>query len=375
MYFKLNPECYLVAGAMRSVVYNLHTGGIIWLNDIQSEHLLKSETGAALTEPAEVHQALSDKGWGFFCEHPVYVDKVRPLNAFREKRLWKEAPSFDIAILQIVNQCNQRCNGCGASFCPICLVDDSAKQIKPTLETAEWRQVIKSLASAGAASILFTGGECMLHPDLHILILQAIQERMRVAVQTNGLIPLDYLPEFVAVTIRLNMAEDFERIAANIQNRQQIDFLCQDFSPDLLAGKLAPGWTARPVMSDGPHISRIAMTQCGLDRFFVKKNRDSCLNGKMFICHDGSMVPCLEQRHKVIGNVLHDNFSDLYKLLINDYWCAPLMESAEIRKCKHCEFIYACNSCRVLNVEQRCSYDPDEGKWSSVDVLLETMGG
>jgi radical SAM protein with 4Fe4S-binding SPASM domain len=369
MYFKLNPECYLVAGTTRSTIHNLHTGGIIWLDEAQSAHILQSETGAALAETAEVHQSLSDKGWGFYSNEPVYVDKARPINVFREKKLWKEAPTFNMAILQIVNSCNQRCDGCGVSFCPICLVGDSAAATKPTLTTAEWVQVIKDVASAGAGSVLFTGGECMLHPDLHMFIMLAIQEGMSVAVQTNGLMPLDNLPESVSVSVRLNTIEDFDRIAANIANCTQVAFLCQDFSPELLEGKLRSGWTARQVMSDGPRISRPALSQCGLDRFFVKKNRDSCLNGKMFIRHDGSLVPCLEQRHNVIGNVSQGNFSDLYKTLINDYWCTPLVDQAEAGKCKQCEFIYACNACRFLNVEQRCSYDPSVGQWSPLDVL------
>lgn len=367
MYFKLNPECYLVAGSTRATVQNLQTGGIFWLDEAQSAYLLQSESGVPLETPAEVHQTLAAKGWGFFSQEPVYVDKVRPINAFREKKLWKEAPVFNMAILQIINHCNRSCAGCGDSFCPICFVDDTAPG-KPVLSTAKWQQVIKSVAAAGAGSVLFTGGECLLHPDLHHLIKCAIGEGLKVGVQTNGRISLDKLPAYVSVTVRLNTLEDFEQIATNIEMCRQLSFLCQDFSPDLLNGRLRSSWSARQVASAGPRISMSSLTPCDMDRFFVRKTRDSCLNGKMFICYDGSLVPCLQERKNVIGDVTREDFSALYKKLINDYWCAPFQDQAG--KCSECEFVFVCGACKSLHVEQRCSYDPGIGQWSPLDVIL-----
>jgi radical SAM protein with 4Fe4S-binding SPASM domain len=364
MYFRLNPECYLATGKIGSVIYNLHTKEMIWLDKHASSQMIRCEAGAEVSGDNEICRDLSNGGWGFFSEKPTYVDKARPKNAFQERRLWQEAPSFEVAILQITNECNLNCRNCGRIFCPICMKNKNEKAV--ALNTDQWLYVIESIGEAGGQRILFTGGECTLHPDLDKLISGSRQHGMSVVIQTNGFRPLEKIPEDVVVSVLVRNSTSFARIAKSVYGRQKVEFMCSDFEVSRISHKFANAWTARKVISEGPLISETSLYECGLDRFFTRRSRDSCLNGKMFIRYDGSLVPCYERPADILGNVVHDDFSLLYKVLINEFWNKPFVKSAPDHKCGQCEFVYACGACRFKNAGKRCLYEPERGSWKQV---------
>jgi radical SAM protein with 4Fe4S-binding SPASM domain len=207
---------------------------------------------------------------------------------------------------------------------------------------------------------MITGGECLLYKDITQIITEAVNLSLNVSIQTNGRIPLDDIPEEVMISVLFNEYSSPEILFKNISHRKQAAILFQDMEPDKFTAEIKQGWTIRKISSQQPKIDKNTMNNCGLDRFFYKKNRDSCLNGKMFILHDGSVVPCFQAKDFRIGNIVDENFTELYRLLIQQYWYTPLKEQIKGEKRSSCELIYACTSCRFSDVENNCVYNPLE---------------
>ncbi|MBF0347162.1 MAG: radical SAM protein [Magnetococcales bacterium] len=73
--------------------------------------------------------------------------------------------------------CNARCRGC-----------DHWRQTKGLLDLESFRQVMTSLCRWGLRQVIFTGGECLLHPQLETMAAAARRQGLQVKVATNGLL-------------------------------------------------------------------------------------------------------------------------------------------------------------------------------------------
>lgn len=356
-YFNLNSECYLVPGHHRSAVYNLDTGEAIWLNAVQSKTLVLSESKKELTEPALIYDYLAERGWGFYSQKPVFVDKARTINVFGERRIWLQQPQFAVLVAQITDSCNQACENCGRSFCPICFSDNKDGVC---LSTAQWLRIIEDASTMGCQSIMFTGGECFLHEGLHQMLELALKLGLDVTIQTNGRSPLADIPAHVGISVLCNPYSDTNLLFKNIRGRQRVTVIFQDVDandfPDVIEGN----WVLRTVSSSEPRKGKDYLHNIKLDAFFYKKLKDPCLNGKMYICADGSVVPCFQKKEYPLGNVECGEFSEIYSDLIKQYWYAPLEQRTRSMKCHSCELIYACPVCRFSNVGDSCNYEPLE---------------
>jgi radical SAM protein with 4Fe4S-binding SPASM domain len=358
-YFNLNPECFLVPGKSRSAVYNLNNGKIILLDQIQTKALIHSESKQGITESAEIYEYLAMKKWGFFSDHAVYIDKVRPTNIFRQRRFWLETPMFRTLIIQITQECNQQCKNCGKTFCPVCTSASKLDgRIHSVLTTEAWVAIIQNAAAHGVCGVLFTGGECLLYDGITQLISESINLGLSVSLQTNGRLSLDKIPQEVTISVLCNKDSACESIFENIANRRQVSILFQDMEPDKFMAEAKQGWIIRRISSQQSKIDKNTMSDCALDRFFYKKTRDPCLNGKMFVLPDGSIVPCFQKIDTPLGNLAHGDFTELYRLLIQQYWHASLAEQTQGKKCASCELVYACAACRFSDVENNCLYNP-----------------
>lgn len=72
---------------------------------------------------------------------------------------------------QIILEVTRRCN----YFCPFCYCvwHEQKEKLPRELNTAAWREIIAECAARGVRSLLFTGGEALLRPDIEELLSHA----------------------------------------------------------------------------------------------------------------------------------------------------------------------------------------------------------
>ena len=70
-------------------------------------------------------------------------------------------------ILEVTRRCNYRC-----PFC-YCIWHERKEKLPRDLDTAVWREIIADCVACGVNSILFTGGEALLRPDIEELLSHA----------------------------------------------------------------------------------------------------------------------------------------------------------------------------------------------------------
>lgn len=368
-YFRLNPECYLVMGAVGAVVHNLYNGQALWCDRNSSLALARGEANQPVDPEAEPFRSLVEREWGFVSPQPPFVDKLRTFNVFRERRIWKETPYVSLAVLQVSGQCVRACPDCAQAFCPICAIRPGQDNATP-LETAQWLALIRELARFGAQAMVFTGGEALLNPDLPVLVRQAQKAGVaNLQVHTSGLLPLPQgLPE-TAFSVLLTEAADLAAIRAHLGSCPQVSLLNRGVPEDqvrrVLGPQLQKGWRLLAVSPEPPRIGQGDLVQTGFERFWSRKGGDNCLNGKIYVGHDGAVLPCFGHKGEPVAHLRQGWVPAAIKALVETTWTVPLDRVDEGRKCARCEFRYACNACRYLPVEERCAYDADQGLWRS----------
>ena len=70
-------------------------------------------------------------------------------------------------ILEVTRRCNYRC-----PFC-YCVWHEKTGRLPRELDTAAWKEIIAECAERGVRSLLFTGGEALLRPDIEELLSYA----------------------------------------------------------------------------------------------------------------------------------------------------------------------------------------------------------
>ena len=355
-YFNLAPECYLIIGEARSAVYNLNTGAIIALDEEQTRAMTLAESKKPIEDDVAVYDYLANRGWGFYSSRPVFVDKARPLNVFGERRIWQQQMQFIMAGLQVTARCNKTCSDCGKTFCPACFSGRQEENCKE-LTVEQWQTVIDELAIAGCRSVMFTGGECLLYDGLPRLIKYVRSTGMEVVIQTNGEVMPEGVPEDVDISVFVNRSSNIELIMENLKGRKKVSIIAQDVDEKSLIARVPKEWRVRGTCSSEPIKGKLHLSNAKIDDFFNRRMKDPCLNGKMYILCDGSVVPCLQGRKSILGNALTDDFSIVFKKLTLDYWCAEIGRRLTGKKCGNCEFRYGCSVCRFSDVEDSCFYD------------------
>lgn len=362
-YFRLNPECFLASGAKRGVIHNLYSGEAMWCDEHDARLLARCERNNPVEADREVLVKLEMMGWGYFAVEAPFVDKLRTFNAFRERRLWRETPFITTAILQISNACGVGCRDCRSAFCGICTVFEDTEQSVVPLTLAEWSCVIDDLRRFGTKHIVFTGGEAAASPDLVPLVTRACNAGIVVQVHTSGLVKLpEDLPE-VAFSVLLTQEDALPIVQRTLAGRKDVSIMSCNIDAASLAARVDDKWRIMPVNRSAPRITAKNLTPTKVDRFFARKSRDHCLDGKIFIAYDGAVHPCLQHRADPIAYLRRDGLSGAVKVLVEDWWSRSVDQPTADRKCNRCEFRYCCNGCSFIDPDRSCTYEPTSGAW------------
>lgn len=99
---------------------------------------------------------------------------------------------------------------------------------------------------------------------------------------------------------------------------------------------------------------------------------NSCWYGKMTVTTDGTVFPCIMERHFSLGNVNNQSLTSIVNSSeIDRYW---FLTYDKVEFCKDCEYRYSCKDCRPIAFAKngnifaqtyRCTYNPYNGEWKS----------
>lgn len=356
MFFRLLPEVYLVMGKHKSLLQNILSKKIFWLDNRIAEFIQICENNNRIpNEFSQYAKDLENNNWGNITSTPVFVEKLRLVDMSDQRQFHKKPLVINHATIKLTDKCNLDCDNCGKIFCPSCIKDDKNEDLSlPKLKT-----LILNIKNYGCTTILLTGGEIALFPGLKEIYDFLIKNDFNVILSTNGIKKLD--DYFINSNIIISVFSK-DLLATIIKNYDKFKNLtvCTYFENENLF--LSPNWK-HIKRSFLPHkITKNSLCGTDIHKFHLKQTKNICLNGKMVVTQSGHVYPCLESVKHVspVGNINIDSWETITENLFSQYWNKKIDEQ---ETCKECEFRYTCNCCIFDDVKQNCCYDMEAKIW------------
>lgn len=413
MYYKLSENCQLVKGSCRGAIYDFQSGKVFSINGDAFDLLEKCRDNPIknvldLDLPSNKHvldfmDHLTHMGIGSFYINKPEEKHVPPIEDQEVKLsfLW----------LELTSKCNNKCLHCYSS-------SDGFRDDDHVTHD-RWMTLISEARKCGANSIQFIGGEPLLYPKWKELVLKANEEGFEyIEIFTNATLITDSHIEFfkknnvnIATTIYADNPEIHDKVTlnqgsftktlnalkkitnenipvrvesiimkANENEAENIKILLNDMgiypkSPDVVRptgrgddDELLPTKYKKDPIRPPFYTSSW--------QFWQAHNYHSCLAGKIAITSAGDVIPCIFARNEVCGNVLNSSLDEILNgTEIQKYWKTT---KDHVKKCKDCEYRYACYDCRPKAMgtdpskdwfapSADCFYNPYTGTWDEMN--------
>jgi radical SAM protein with 4Fe4S-binding SPASM domain len=382
MYFRLNPECYLIRGERCGAIFDLIDTKIYALNQQETKLVTACEKNDPISGDEKLLNELKQLCLGNFYPNKIYVQKLRvgsrenkynPLNPI-------EPPDLHRAFLEINNSCNRDCWFCGYHGIKRslgCMGCNKWKENGSALSIEKWKIVIDGLRDLRCRDIFITGGDLTLAWDNTLEILDYASRKFsniytilhQQSISSEKLDNLDNMSKVIVQTDDLNGAQ-YENLLMLLvvepgRGGDTNSLKRKNIMKDYIIGN-------RKFLSNNRVLtSKNKIMPVNMYKFLDNIEYHPCLGHTLAICHNGNVTPCpLMRRHK-FGNVRN---SEIYTVFekewrsIYEFWGLNL---DKIDRCTGCEFRYACTDCRALEEnltgkldgKRLCSYNPKEGEW------------
>ncbi|MFB3765155.1 MAG: radical SAM protein [Methanotrichaceae archaeon] len=382
MYFRLNPECYLIRGEKLGAIYDLIDMKMYSLNQQETEIITSCEKNKPAIGDETFLYTLKQLCLGNFYNSIVYINKLRITSTLEPTDpLANIPPQIHRAFLEINNSCNRDCWFCGYYGIKRslgCMGCNKWKGDGTELSIKRWKELIDELKYLDCKNLFITGGDLTLVWDKTIDILNYAKEmfgniyvilhqksmlpdkindlgdKIKVIIQTEDLRNLYFKDSICLLVVK---PTDWEN-AIKIKNKNTMnDFVVNNDNR---------------IPVDHIIVSRKKISPVNTYDFLNNVEYHPCLGNTLAICNNGNVTPCTMMRNHIFGNVraktlgtvLESGWEEIIK-----FWKLNL---DKIEKCTSCEFRYSCTDCRAL--EERltgkldgkilCSYNPKEGAWS-----------
>lgn len=408
MYYKLHDHCKLVNGKARGAIYDLHSGKVYSINR-SAAALLTEEAPDAEPENTPTRQRFfdmltaKDLG-GFYFTKPAAAEE-KPRRGANAK--------LEFVWLELTARCNNRCLHCYTG-------STSQEDGEKVLSLSRWKSLIGEIRAAGCDALQFIGGEPLLYPHWRELVGAARELGFGfIEVFTNATLLTDEDIDFlaahnvhIATTIYAGSASIHDHVTQN-----QGSFAQTMRSIHRVLEKKLPLRIASILMKDNEDEGDAIMRLCGdlgvevnppdiirptgrggnralmplrhhrdpiAPPFFIEetqfefaKTHHPCLAGKIAVTTDGTVLPCVFARSRPLGSVLDAPLAEILQgAALLECWQTT---KDKIKKCKDCEYRYACHDCRPLaqTMDESgdwlaapavCGYDPCAGVWDSAAV-------
>ena len=358
MFFKLLPEVYLIVGKKKSLLQNVSNGRIFWIDNTISQFIKLCENNNPISnEFLECATSLEENGWGKITEKPIFSEKLRLVNIADKRQMHAKAPNIKYAVIKLTDRCNLECDLCRKIFCPSCFKEKSSKDISFKL----FENIINKLQTYRCKTILLTGGEIALVSNLNEFYDLLKKMDFNVILNTNGTKKLD--DSFINANILISVfsKEHLIKVLDNYSEFKNITIL-KYFNHDLQNILFPNVWKVLDRSSKEHKITKASLLNTSVDRFHIRQNLNSCLDGKIVVTQSGDVYPCLESMKSIekVGNVNNEAWEDIIQKLEKTFWKNKVDDYAI---CKDCEFRYVCDSCMFDNIKENCCYNMELGLW------------
>lgn len=393
----------IVFGAKKAAIYELSSGNVYWL----------SERGRLILEKFKKGLALAKR-------QVEFINKICKLGiqklAFDEKtglEIKKEryAKDFHTINIEVTSACNERCIHCYGAFGL-----SNREKLKDELTVEEQLEVIKEAKDLGFRTVQFIGGEPFIKASVTMQLIDYAKSLgfKWIQLYTNGtMITKDVAREIAKKNVEVKISlyghspevhdgitrspGSFERTMRGIkllqshgmdvrvgvpimrQNQEALDeierFLKRSGVEKIFMDPIRPvgRGTDKSVQPTDLRVIKYRIRcrpsfRTSYDSFIRFKYANSCLHGNACVTSFGDVIPCVEIRNFVIGNIRKRRFREIMMSNAPDkYWYTT---KEDIETCRVCEFRYACFDCRALAINENffsrgncCTYDPFAGKW------------
>jgi len=367
------------------------------VNEITDQ--LSKQSGEPREEVAEVVESFLE----MLCEKGFITMRSAPLEAecMRVKNVEAEHP-IETAQIEITNKCNLSCMHC---------INDSGAALPDELTTEEIFSTIDELSSLGVHTLIISGGEPLLHPDLFEIVEHARKAPMTVIIFTNGVliteeytrrfkesgvtgfsVSIDSMNENTHDTFRgqrgslrktlkavelLKKAGFHVRVSTSViqMNKNDIvdilrylkeqSFTDYQIGPVIYSGRGVKDLTVAP--EEYYHICVEQFTYLkeefpeGIRKIYPREGGCGIASDRIGIKADGTILPCPGCTKEMgVGNI---KTCDLRALWDKDKTVRMLrsMRVEEDTECSECRYLAFCGGCvvnaLVLEKEYRC-HDP-----------------
>ncbi|OPX77972.1 MAG: Radical SAM superfamily protein [Methanosaeta sp. PtaB.Bin039] len=378
MYFRLNPECYLIRGKKCGAIYDLIDEKIYALNQYETRIVTSSENNDVVNEDNTYLTELEKLRIGRFYKKKIYVQKLRAGSPIRE--IQSEPPAFHRAFLEINNICNRNCWFCGYNGVKRslgCIGCNRWNENGESLSLEKWKRIINDLSDLDCKDIFIIGGDLTLvwaktvnivnyanskfrniyitlhHQSLSLDIANYLNNKANLIIQTDNINVPQYNQSSVIMVMNPDDWTDFYDMESK---GIKIDFVIDDV--ESLSNNL-------------PIISKKKILPVNVYKFIDNIEYHPCLGHTLAICHNGNVIPCPLMRSHRFGNVRNGELYQVFEKNWKEIEKIWKLNLDKIEKCKCCEFRYACTDCRALEEnltgklsgKRLCGYNPIEGEW------------
>ncbi len=394
---EINKNVVFVQGAHSGAIYNLNSGDVFSINK-NSCNAVRNYIEGKETDTAENE----------------YIDLLVSNNLINKDFICSEytptAPdrTLDLCWLEITQACNCRCVHCYEG--------DNHRRKKNPLSLDEWKSIINQIEACGVKRVVIIGGEPCIHPYINEIAEYVSSKKINTTIFTNGTHITDTLKEIVIknkIKMKFSLyghcAEihdsitktpgSFEKLIESIryflehkvtvdiavvimrENEKYVneikEFLNEQgvlkFRFDVIREAFCGNQSVHipltqeiinSVKRTGPSFPKITK-----ERFDSACYRNTCWNGKIVVCEDGNVLPCVFARNISLGNIKNNTVKEIISAKeTQECWNLTF---DKVKECSDCEFRFACKDCRPLAEASsgrcaknpRCTYDVYNGEW------------
>lgn len=400
----INPQVSVVCGAKNGAIYDFENGSVYSINKYGLKILEKAFKNDVnlLEEEKRFLETLEDLG----IINPIAFLKKKTDNC-HDDLATRLKP--DILWLELTQKCNLQCVHCYAN----------GGKDKGSLTLAGWKKIIQDGAKINFKSIQFIGGEPLLFKGLRELISCAIKceyeyielftnatlfeknfikwlrdKRVVVAFSIYSINPethdritkvkgsfvktITWVKNLIenGIPVRpavIAMKHNQDSVFKTVTCLKEIGFHIDSFE---IVKPIGRGGSEE-VLPDSDEIKKYSVFSypnfcTNYSSFYKNKNYNSCWAGKILVCSNGDVLPCVMARDQVLGNIRCSSLEEI--IHGGKTWELWGLSKDRIDTCKDCEYRYACMDCRptayavtnnLYSKNPLCKYNPYTGLWEN----------
>ncbi|BCX14839.1 MAG: hypothetical protein KatS3mg088_522 [Patescibacteria group bacterium] len=394
----LRPSVKLVEGALRGALYDLEKGNVYSINPLAIEVITKRSYNEDFWE------TLFNLGLA-----------VKTKESLEEQEKIPPEVKLSFVWLELTEKCNLRCIHCYGKFGPATIRNEDRLTFK------DWGNIIMQLGENSIKAATIIGGEPDLYREEGNNSYDLLELMRKVGIEkieyfTNATLldekKIQILRDLkVSVALSLYSLDpkthesitqkkgSFEKTmkAIEILRRNKVPVRIaviamkqnEDTLSELIRWLKKEGMLTRmpdiirpdntsensgliPSMELRKQISLFMRPDFSTSEKSFRRNMywHNCLAGKLSICPDGKVIPCVFYRRRALGNIKEKSLKEIAESEeTQEVW---RITKDKIPVCRDCEYRYACNDCRPVSVGNsgnylapysRCTYNPYTGEW------------